>query len=494
LDVLNKYVQAFIGDKNIAIVLTAPEKEGVTLPSKADLLTWFNEARKDEISAPKEEASSEPLLRDIPATGKIVSEKPDKKFDATVLTLSNGVKVVVKSTTFKEDEILLSATSPGGSSHFPESEDANIKLFGQISNLGGLGNFSQTDLRKVLAGKNVSVNPSVSLIYEGFSGKSSVKDFETLLQLIYLNFTAPRTDEAAFQSYMTRIKSQLESQEANPEIAFSDTLTETLFVNPIRDKRIRVGDLARVDYKTIMKWRNERFADASDFTFVFTGNLDLEKNKELITKYLGSLPSTKRKESFVRVNENFRPGITQKSFQQQMENIKATIADVYWTTLTPNLKNKLEIDFLQQILRIIYTEKIREDEGGTYGVSVGANISNYPEGLSILQISFQTQPGKEKSLNDIVHKELQNLAASGPRAEDFNKVKEFSLKRQQEQEQENAYWSSTITSFYRHGYDGYSDVVKTMKAITPADIQKKAKDIIDAKNLIEVVMVGVKEK
>jgi zinc protease len=173
-----------------------------------------------------------------------------------------------------------------------------------------------------------------------------------------------------------------------------------------------------------------------------------------------------------------------------MENAKATIVDIYWTTLEPTLRNHIEIDMLKQILQIVYTEKVREEEGGTYGVGVMTDLSNYPKGRTTLQISFETQPGKEEALNGIVHTEFQKIANDGPRSEDFNKVREFMLKHQQEREQENSYWSSTITNFYSLGYDRYSDYVKTLNAVTPDDIRNIAKTIIDAKNLIEVIMTG----
>jgi zinc protease len=493
LEVVNQYIQELIGDKDIVITLIAPEKEGVTPPSKNDLLTWFNDAKKEDIQALKEESNNEPLLSEIPTGGKIIETSQDKVFGTTNYTLSNGVKVVIKSTNFKDDEILLSATSPGGSSHFPESESVNIKLYGSVSTLGGLGKFSQTDLRKVLAGKSVSISTGISLLYESFSGSSNVKDFETLLQLVYLNFTAPRTDEDAFQSFITRIKSQLESQEANPEIALMDTFINTLYINPIRNSRLKANDLSKVNYQTIMNWRKDRYADASDFTFIFTGNIDPETHKDLITKYLGSLPSIKRKESFLPVNENYRSGTIKKSFQQKMENPKSTVSDFYWTTFKPTLRNRIEIDILRQVLQIVYLEKVREDEGGTYSVGVQSAISNYPEGQTPLQISFETQPGKESDLNKIVYSEFQKVVAEGPRKADFDKAKEFLMKQQQEQEQKNPYWNGVITNFYRYGHDLYTDYLKILNEITPVDIQKKAKAFIDSKNLIEIIMIGSKE-
>ena len=492
VEMLNQYVQELIGDKNIVLTLTAPEKEDFVLPDKALLLKWFNEARNEDIQPLTEVISNEPLLSELPAGGKINKTSKDDKFGTTVFELSNGVKVVLKTTDFKDNEILMTATSPGGSSHFPESEASNIKLYTYLSNLGGLGNFSATDLTKVLAGKKASVSPTISVTHEGFSGSSSIKDFETMLQLIYLHFTAPRQDDEVYQSVFARLKSQLESMEVNPVTALIDTLIKETYVNPVTKERLIVKDLDKANYKTILDWRKDRYADASDFTFVFVGNINPEESKELIGKYLGALPSIYRKESFVKVNEDLYSGIKKNKFDKKMENPKASILNLYWTTVEPTMKNRVEIDMLRQIMQIVYTEKVREDEGGTYGVGVESEMPDYPKGQTRLQIYFETQPGKEDHLNGIVHSEFQNIAKEGPRQEDFSKVKEFILKSRQEQERENSFWASTIVDYYRNNYDGYNDYQKVVNEVTPADIQKKAKLIIDSNNLIEVMMVGVK--
>lgn len=492
VDMINQYIQNLIGDKNIVLTLTAPEKEEIALPTKGDLLKWYEEAKNEDIQPLKETVSNEPLLSETPSGGKITATSNDKKFGATVFTLSNGVKVVIKPTDFKDNEILMTATSPGGSSHFPEKEATNIKLYGSVAGLGGLGKFSNIELSKALAGKKVSVSPTMALTFEGFTGSSSIKDFETMLQLIYLNFTEPRKDEDAYQSFIARVKSQLESQEANPEIAITDTLIKELYANPVSKERLRVKDLEKVNYQTILDWRKDRYADASDFTFVFIGNINPEESKDLIAKYLGSLPSLKRKESFVRVNENYHSGTKKNKFDQKMENPKATVVNTFWAIFEPTLKNRIEVDMLQQILRIVYTEKVREDEGGTYGVAVSSSISNYPEGLTPLQIMFETQPEKEDYLNEIIHSEFRKIAQEGPRQEDFNKIKEFMQKNRQEQERQNSFWNSTIINYYRYNYDGYTGYMKILNEVKPDDIRKKAQAILHSKNLIEVIMKGVK--
>ncbi|MDR1764090.1 MAG: insulinase family protein [Dysgonamonadaceae bacterium] len=492
LEMVNQYIKELISDSNIVIFAMAPEKEGVVVPKKEQLLAWFNEARAEEITPLAETVSNEPLVSDIPAGGKIVSEKHEATFDATILTLSNGVKIVVKPTVLKDDEILIGATSPGGSSLFPESDMINAQLYNSIAGTGGLGKFSKTDLSKALAGKKVQLSPSVNLTAQGFSGSSSVKDFETLLQLIYLNFTPPRMDEEAYQSTIARLKSQLENMEANPQITLQDSLIKEVYVDQNRHFRLKAGDLDKANYQTIEKWHQERFSNAGSFTFIFVGNIDLEAAKPLFAKYLGALPSTGKKETFVQVNENYRSGENKNIFDKKVENPKSTAVNVYWTTVDYSLKNSIEMDVIQNIMSIVYTEKVREDEGGTYGVSVACDFSFYPKGRAVYQAVFETDPAKVEYLNGIVHQEFRNLAENGPREADFSKSKENLLKSHQENLQQNSYWRSAILQYYRNGSDFHTDYDKILNSITPADIKKKAQALVKSGNMIEVVMNGVK--
>lgn len=489
---INQYIQQLIGDKNIVITMVAPEKEDVVVPAKEQLLAWFQEAKQENIQPYEDKVNNEPLIKDLPKGGSIKSESIDQRFGTTNYVLSNGVKVIIKPTSFKDDEIRISATSPGGSSHFPDTEKANIDLYGSISGLGGLGTFSQTDLSKILAGKRVSVSPTIDVVAEGFTGSSTPKDFETALQLIYLNFTAPRIDEDAYQSFMTRIKSQLEMQDASPYTAFVDTMFKVSYNNQVRNQRLKASDLEKVNYQTIMNWRNDRYKDAGDFTFVLVGNIDPVAVKPLIAQYLGALPSINRKESFVKIDNDFKKGIIKNDFNKEMENPKATVLSMHWGTIKPTMADKIKLNMLQQILTIVYQEKMREDEGGTYGVSVTDRIDYYPKGRAILQMSFETDPEKKDLLVNIMHQELTNLTTNPPRMEDFNKTKEFLLKSQQENEQENGYWNGIILNYYKEGYDGYTDFVKTVNSIQPKDIQEIAKILINQNNFIEVIMTGIK--
>ena len=229
-------------------------------------------------------------------------------FGSTVLTLSNGVRVILKTTDFKADEIRMRAFSPGGNSLFPDNEILQIKVLNDVAGLGGLGNFSNVDLEKVLAGKKASISTAVNGLSEGMNGSCSPKDLETLLQLVYLSFTAPRMDQNAFESYKSRTKAALANQEANPQIALSDSLQKAMYMNHPRALRVKADMIDKIDYKRIMEMYKDRFKDAGDFTFLFVGNITLDEAKPLIETYLGGLPTIHRTENFRDTKMDIRKG------------------------------------------------------------------------------------------------------------------------------------------------------------------------------------------
>lgn len=490
-EMISSYMQDLMGDNNIVITLEGPEKDDLAFPTKEQLLQWFNEVRSETIEPFVDNVIIEPLMAEIPQGGKIVKEEKEEKFGSTILTLSNGVKVVIKPTDFKDNQILLISTSPGGNGHFDQNDRINYNLYSSFANIGGLGNFSQIDLQKILAGKTVSVYPTINEIAQGLSGSSSIKDFETMLQLIYLHITAPRTDEEVAQSIIGRVKSQLENQEADPEAALSDTILNNLYVGSLFNTPIKAADMDKINYPLIMEWRKDRYKNANGFTFVFTGNIDAEESKDIIAQYLGSLPSSEITDKALPVNNEYKKGVIKNHFNQSMENKKASVFNIFWAMTNFNLKETIKMDMLSQILRIVYTEKVREDEGGTYGVGVGGSLATHPKGRATMQISFETQQGKETYLNEIIHQEFLRIAKNGPRQEDFDKVKEFCIKSHQEQIRENNYWSRTINAFYENGLDRYTNYLELVNKMTPKDIRDMAKKLTGSGNHIEVIMVGI---
>ena len=486
---VNKYIQDMIGDTNIVISLTGPEKEGLSYPTDEELLRDFMKAQQIPVEPYRETLSDEPLIPSLPAPGKITESKEDPLFGATVLTLSNGIKVVLKHTDFKKDEIQMTATSPGGSTLFGNKDIDNLKVFNEVIELGGLGNFSATDLGKMLAGKKVSCSTSLGLDSENVNGSSTPSDLKTLFELIYLSFTAPRMDEEAYASFENRMKAQLKNLELNPMVAFSDSLTKAIYNNNPRAMRIDPADFKNISYPRIMEMYKERFGDASGFVFTFVGNIDTDSIRPLVEQYLATLPANgKIEQGNPKEVPAIRKGDYVNRFKRQMETPKASVVNFYSGQMDYDLENIVTATMLKQVLDLIYTEKVREDEGGTYGVQTSARISSFPEGQTFLQAYFDTDPDKREKMNTIVRNELKRISDIGPTPEDFKKTQDNILKRHAESLQENGYWLNTLDNYYYKGFDGSTKYVETVNSITPAKIQAFAKKLLSQGNSIEVVM------
>jgi len=496
VDQVNQFVNRIIGDKDIVIAVSGPEKEGLKYPTKDELLDVYNKTCAENIEAYKETVSNEPLVKDLPAPGKIVSTKQNGKFGETEMTLSNGIKVYLKKTNFKDDEILMTASSPGGSTLFGNSDILNAKVLNQIVSLGGLGSFSRTDLSKKLAGKKASVSASVGSDNESLNGSTTPKDLETMFQLIYLNFTAPRADQDAYASFASRLKDQLKSYSLDPMSAFGDSLNYYLYNNNPRAKRIQMEDIDKINYARVLELYKERFANASDFAFTFVGNIDEAAIRPLLEKYLAVLPTLKRvdPEGNLANQPKFHKGVINNKFIREMQTPKASIVAIYSGTMDFSLKNVLSLQALKQILDIVYVAKVREEAGGTYGVSVSSQILDFPKGTTILQTYFDTDPAKAEQMNEIVRRELKNIAANGPKEEDFNKTKLNLEKSHSENIQENSYWTNVIDDYYFRHFDGNTTYDAVLKALTAKDVQIAAKALLSQGNCTEVFMKAPDKK
>jgi len=488
---VNQYIQNAIGNENIVISLMGPDKEGITYPTEAELLAKFVQAQSIAVEAVKEEVSGEPLIASLPAPGKITDIKENQLYGATVYTLSNGVKVIVKPTEYKKDEILMQASSKGGSTLFTDNDAYNIKIINQVTDLGGLGNFSATTLRKMLTGKNVSCGTVIGEDYEGLNGSAVPADIRTLFELIYLYFTAPRSDQEAYASFSERLKGQLENLKLNPMVAFNDTIIKSLYNNQIRAKRIVPEDFQKISYDRIMEMYKNRFADASDFIFYFVGNISKDSIIPLMEQYLATLPSLKRIE---KGDANRMPvprkGVYLSHFNRPMETPKASILNIYTGQMDYTVESAMKASMLKQILDLVYMEKVRENESGTYGVRTSVDVSAFPAGKTTLQIYFDTDPALKDKLSAIVKDELMNIVNNGPRNEDFIKTRENMLKSHDEDLQENAYWLKALDAYHFRGFDWVTDYKSRLESITPAMIQAFAKQLIDQGNMVEVIMAN----
>ena len=488
LQAMNMVMQQLVPDSNQVVIIAGPAKEGLKYPTKEEVINLLKGMKDLDLQAYVDKVSDEPLMKEAPKGGKIISEKEGDIYGSTRLVLSNGVTVYVKKTDFKADEIRMKGTSLGGKSIFPDKDALNFAVMDNVIAVGGLGNFSQVDLTKVLAGKKVSVNAGLGATTENVFGTCSPKDFETMMQLTYLTFTAPRKDAEAFESFKNRMKAQLESAQANPLSSINDSLQKAMYNNHPRVVMMKPEMVDQIDYDRILEMYNDRFKDASDFTFYFVGNIDLETAKPLIAEYLGALPAINRKETFKDTKMSIRKGVYKNEYAKEQQTPTATIVFLYSGKAPYTLKNDILLSFATQVLDMVYTEEVREKEGGTYGVNCMGSLQKYPKEQLLMQIVFQTDPEKKDKLAGIVVDELKKLAAEGPSDVHLQKVKEYMLKKYADNQKENGYWMNNLNDYFYYGMDmteGYTDIVNS---ITAKDIQKFVSDLLKQGNEIEVTM------
>lgn len=489
VEAINQLIPMMIEDKNLVVAIFMPEKEGFTYPTKEHILSIVDAVKAEKLTAYEDKVSNEPLMKEAPKAGKVVKTE-DGKFGSKILTLSNGVRVIVKTTDFKADEISMKAFSPGGYNLYSDKEIININQMNGVVSLGGIGNFSAVDLDKVLAGKNASVSAFVNGLTEQMNGRCTPKDFETMMQLTYLTFTAPRMDQEAFESYKNRMRAQLENMKNLPEKAFSDTIQTALYNNHPRALNMTPEMVDQIDYNKVITMYKDRFEDASDFTFMFVGNINLEEMKPLIETYLGGLPSTNRKENYRDVNLDIRKGNYRNVFHRDQETPKATVIIVASGDCKYNMENEIKMYMLTSLLDQSYLESVREKEGASYGVSVMGQISKYPEPKedAILQIYFDTDPDKRAEMTKIVLDELDNFVNNGAPEANLAKAKEYLHKQYKANQKQNAYWMNQLNEFYWYKVDMDTDYEKTVDSITMKDVQEFAKALFKQGNRIEVSM------
>ena len=487
LEEVNAVIPSLHREDNRVAVSFAPEREGATYPGKDDIEMLLKMVGNARISAYEDNAVDAPLLAEIPAGGKVVKTE-EGKWGSTVWTLSNGIKVIVKPTDFQADAINLTGHKVGGTNRYPDSERVNIGMLSALSGIGGFGAFDATQLSKKLAGSTASANVGTSAIYDIISAGCSPKDAEEMFQLLYLKYTSPRKDEKAFESYTTRMRNNLKDRNLNPNTALSDTMVVAMYGNHPRVKPFVAADVDAVDYDRVLEIYKERTSDATGYQFFIVGNVDLDAIKPLVERYIGALPCNGRVEKIEKTTVETRTGVYRNNFKNKMENPTGTENIIYAGKIDPSRKNRIVMSFLNQVLNIVYTEEVREKEGGTYGVGVRGSISKYPEGEYSLLVNFKMSPERREELAAIIVREFEKLAAQGPVAEHVEKVRSYMLKSFEESQKKNGAWMNWLYSYYFDGEDNYSGYEELVKGITAEDIRLLAKYILDQGNFIEVSM------
>ena len=492
VDMVNEMIQQIPiqqdNDSNFVVAMFAADKEDNILPTKEDFMKWMAEVEVEDIEPLKEEVNNEPLIAKMPKPGKVKKIKDDK-YGAKLITLSNGIKVHVKKTDFSPNQISMMGHSWGGTSLYSLDESDQTENIGWVS-VGGWGNFSATELSKKMAGKQASIGTGVGAESETVSGGCVKKDFETMLQLAYLHFTAPRKDIEAYNSAIQRSKANMKNAELQPTTALQDTIAKVVYNNHKLALRTKPEDLDKINYDRIIELYRERFADADDFEFFIVGDCDADTIAPLLAKYLGALPTKKGSESYKIIDLKMADGIITNVFEKHQETPSALVLFLYHTPMKYNLKNALTVSMLDQVMDMMYTESVREDEGGAYGVPVRGGLSRYPQEEASIQIQLPTAPEKRAKMTEIVYQGVEKMVNEGPKAEDLQKVKEYMLRAHEEDLKKNGYWMGEMMNYVLYGEDNDAIYVDTLNSITAADIQEVARQIFRSGNRIEVGMTS----
>lgn len=491
---INEIANTWITDgDNRVIVITGPDKEGVPLPTEDEVLALVSKVEMEEVAPYEDAVTNVPLVSDELSGGSIISEKYNEKVDITEWTLSNGVHVILKPTEFQNDEILFTALSPGGHSIYPDEKYQSASVASMLVGQSGISEFNKIELEKMMAGKQVSVFPYISEREEGLQGSSTIKDRETMFQLIYLYFTASRKDEETYKSIMTRQRQILQNLRVNPNYYFNDRVTEVKYQGHKRRGIPTVEDLDEVSLDVAVDVFRDRFADASDFTFVFVGNFTPEDIKSDITKYLGALPSINREETWKDVEANVTPGTHVKRFnfgQAPKSQVQISWTDVFDFD---DRDAKLQFFFLREIMRNVFRESMREDMGGVYGVSVSGNISKYPKEKYTFTISFNAEPDQVDSLIITARNDISKMIKEGPSEEDMTKVREVFIQERQKSLEKNNYWLNAMKNYIMHDYKLEGEMLdnyeKRVRAVTTDQVLKIAGQVFGTENNIEIVMM-----
>ena len=491
LEAVNQSFPALISDKNRAIALFMPEKEGLQYPTKEEILKTLANVDAEEIEVFKEEVNNDPLVPELKSKAKIKSVTDDF-YGAKLITLSNGIKVHVLPTDYSPNKISMKATSWGGNSLYPNDEYLCSGNADMVS-MGGWGSFSTTQLNKRLSGIQASVTPSVSDRTEGLNGNCVKKDFETMLQLTYLCFTSPRRDDEVFQSTMARFRDALKNQDLNPMTALQDSVASVLYNNNIRAKRVRLEDIEKISYNRILDIYKERFANAADFEFYLVGDLNIDSIKPLLVKYLGALPVNKKMEKYKVIDRKLTKGERTCIFEKEQDTPSATVNFVYHAPLKDNMRNDIMVDMLQQSMSMLYTETVREDEGGAYGVPVSASLSDYPEEIATVQIKLPTAPEKMERMMKVVYDGIEKLCAEGPSEDYLQKIKEYMVRSHAENLKKNGYWMNQLYTRTRYNQDYVTGYEEAVQGVTVNDIKELAQKIFKSGNRLVVGMTSPKK-
>ena len=490
LEDVNKAVRELISDQNQVAIMYAPDKEGLVLPTELQIENVITATQQLSYAPYVEAQVPEHLMTHLPKPGSIVSEKAFKH-GFTEWTLSNGMKVYVKKTDFAADAVSMRMQADGGTSVFGDEDIPNFPLINSAITDAGVGQFDAMMLRRMLTGKSVRVQPSVSSRGQVITGGVSLKDMPTMFELAHLYFTQSRRDTVAFASLVNRSYAFLTNRNASPRVDYNDSIRAICYGHHPRLEPVVQATLEKANYDRILQIYHHLYSDASNFKTVIIGNYDEQQLRQLVCQYLATLPSTYQHE---QVNWKHVPQFVEGSkvsvFRKKMTTPLANVSIIYSADVPFTPQSDLELDFLKRCLSVAYTDSVREEKGGTYGVSIDFGLEKDDKPNATLHISYNADPQRYEELNPIIYQQLENIAKYGPVASSVDKVKKYLVKQYQQAAITNDYWSYVIWHELDDDADFDKDYCKMVEEMTAEKIQRMAQRLLDAKRCIEVTMLS----
>ena len=474
---------------NKVLDIDLPEKESVIKPTEDDVISIYNSVLNEEISPYTEEVLADEIFNKEVIEGSIISENYIDEIDIKELILSNGMKVIIKQTDFKNDEILFDSFSFGGHSIVSDDKFISANEASDIISRSGLGPFNQIQLEKFLSDKNVSVSPYIKEISEGIKGKSTIADQEFMFKMIHLYFTEPKKDSVAFNSYIKRVNGFIENRDLDPQTVFFDSVRSLVTSNHYRTKPLDVNRLEKVNLDDVHNIYTDRFSDPDDFTFVFVGNIEEESFKKNINKYLASIPTSDRAENFKDVNKIFPDGINNYEVSKGLDP-KSFVYVTFNGEDEWSEENSYKLDAFTNSFRIKVREVLREDMGGTYGVWMPSYINHYPKENYYFRIIFGCDPDKVDVLTEALFAQIDSVKNFGLSEDYLNKTKEIHRNDFDKKIKENKYWLDQISGIYTDNSNYYKlvDYKDYIDATTNDEMKILANKYLNTERYVKVVL------
>jgi zinc protease len=484
---VNSLAREWAPEGNRVVLVSAPAKEGVPVPTEAELAEVMKTAAARELTPYVDTATTGALVESVPAPGRITARSERASIGVTEWTLSNGIRVVLKPTTLRQDEIVVRAFSPGGTSLASDEDFVAATTATQVLRLGGLGRFSNLELGKALTGKVANVGMSFSETSEDLSGNASMKDVETLFQLMYLTFTAPRPDPQLFGVLTSQSKAAMANLAAQPGFAFQEVLMQALSQEHPRARPMSPALVDEMSLDKSLAFYRDRLSDAGDFTFVFVGSFDPKVLEPLVERYVASLPASGRKEVWRDTGVKPPAGVVERTVRKGVEPQSQT-ALVFTGPFEYNQPNRIAIRAMAQVLQTRLREVLREDLGGTYSVSVGASYQKMPRPEYAASIGFGSSPERTDALVKTVFEQVAAFAANGPTPEELSDVKQSLIRDLETSMQSNGYIATQVIARIEHGEDieGFFGLRALYDALTAEAIQQAAKQYLRTDNYVRV--------